>query len=372
MADLSPDNSSAAPGHTSPGHASAEKAASGNGSGLPAAPATSRRAHSHSRLTTAIAVLGLATAGYTLWRLDATRDRLELAHQQITQLESDRSVLRTELQALSDREIQARQELAQRLNALNDTPRQLQEFSTALEELRGRAEGPERAWSRAEATFLMELAQQRLTLDRDVDTAVAALEAADLRLASLRDPGVATVRQEITRELQALRAVRKPDITGILARLTNAEEQAALAPVLGIVAVERESPANVLPQGFLARAWAVARNTLAGLISVRKVDDRGSTAITLEEQALRRQHLQLQLYSARAAVVRHDAASYRSAMAGARQWLTEYFDLHDAGAAALLKEIQTLEPIDIDPVLPDISASARALQRLMPTRRATP
>jgi len=361
MADLSPDNSLAAP----------EKVPSGSGSGLPAAPA-SRRAHSYSRLTTTIAVLGLATAGYALWRLDATRDRLELTNQQVTQLESDRSVLRTELQAMSGREAQARHELEQRLNALSDAPRQLQEFSVALEELRGRAEGPERAWSRAEAAFLMELAQQRLTLDRDINTAVAALEAADLRLASLRDPGVAAVRKEISKEIQALRAVRKPDISGILARLTNAEEQAALVPVLGIVAVERESPANVLPEGFLARAWSVARNTIAGLISVRKVDDRGSTVVTVEEQALRRQHLQLQLYSARAAVVRHDAASYRSAMAGARQWLTEYFDLHDTAAAALLKELQALEPINIDPALPDISASARALQRLMPTRRATP
>lgn len=371
MADLPHDNSSASPEHSSPGHA-AERTASGSSSGLPAAPTASKRPHSYSRLTTAIAVLGLAIAGYALWRLDATRDRLELTNQQVAQLDSDRSVLRSELQALSSRERQARRELEQRLNALSDTPRQLQEFSVALEELRGRAEGPERAWSRAEAAFLMELAQQRLTLDRDIDTAVAALQAADLRLASLRDPGVAAVRQEITKEVQALRAVRQPDTTGILARLTNAEEQAALVPVLGIVAVERKSPANVLPQGFLARAWAVTRNTLAGLISVRKVDDRGSTVVTIEEQALRRQHLQLQLYSARAAVVRHDAASYRSAMAGARQWLTEYFDLHDAATTALLTEIQALEPIDIDPPLPDITGSSRALQRLMPTRRASP
>ncbi|HKE93304.1 MAG TPA: uroporphyrinogen-III C-methyltransferase [Povalibacter sp.] len=331
-------------------------------------PATSRRVHSHSRLTTAIAVLALAIAAYGVWRLDATRDRLEQANQQIGRLDSQREVVRSELQTLAEREQVARRELSQRLDALNDAPKQLQEFGAALEELRGRAEGPERAWSRAEAAFLMELAQRRLMLDRDVDTAIVALESADSRLASLRDPGVGEVRQQIAREVQALRLVRRPDVTGILAQLTNAEEQAALAPVRGIVAVERATPAGALPEGFLARAWAVARNAVAALITVRKIDSRGGSVVTIEEQLLRRQHLQLLLFSARAAVVRHDNTAYRSALAGARQWLSEFFDLADPGAAALAKQIAALEPINIDPSLPDVSGSSLALQRLLPTR----
>lgn len=331
-----------------------------------------RRVHSYGRLTTAIAVLALATACYALWRMDATRDRLDAVNQRVTQLESGRAVLRAEIRTLSNRERQARRELDQRLDALDDAPKKLQELGTALEELRGRAEGPERAWSRAEASFLMELAQRRLVLDRDIDTAIVALESADSRLASLRDPGVTAVRQQISKEVQALRAVHRPDTTGILARLTNAEEQAALAAVRGIVAVERVTPTGALPEGIFARAWAVARNAIAGLISIRKVDDRGGSVVTIEEQALRRQHLQLLLFSARAAVVRHDTPSYRSALAGARQWLGEFFDLSDPSAAVLLDEIQSLEPIDIDPRLPDVSGSSRALQRTMPARRGAP
>lgn len=357
MADSAPDNP----------HVLPESGAAG----LPAAPVVQRR-HSYGRLTTATAVLALATAGYALWRLDSTRDRLDQVNQQLTQLESDRAILRSEIKTLANSERLARSELDRRLDALNDAPRQLQEFGTALEELRGRAEGPERAWSRAEAFFLMELAQRRLTLDRDIDTAIVALESADSRLASLRDPGVTAVRQQIAKEVQSLRAVHQPDTAGILARLTNAEEQAALAPVRGIVAVERVTPSDALPEGVFARAWAVARNAIAGLISVRKVDDRGSSIVTIEEQALRRQHLQLLLFSARAAVVRHDNAAYRSALAGARQWLSEFFELTDPSAALLLDEIQRLEPIDIDPRLPDVSGSSRALQRLMPAQRAIP
>jgi uroporphyrin-3 C-methyltransferase len=327
-----------------------------------------RRPHTYSRLTTAIAVLALATAGYALWRLDATRDRLDQINPQIAQLNANRELLRAELKSFADRESAARQEITRQLDALRDAPRQLQEFGTLLEDLRGRAEGPERAWSRAEAAFLMELAQRRLSLDRDVETAAVALETADSRLASLRDPAVANVRHQLAKEIQALRGVPKPDTTGILARLTNAEEQAATLPVRGIVALERDTRDQHLPDGFFARAWAVARNAIAGLITVHKVGARDSTVVTIEEQALRRQHLQLLLYSARAAVVRHDETAYRSALAGARQWLGEFFDLSDAGAAALAKEVANLEPIDIDPALPDISGSLSSLQRLPSTR----
>lgn len=339
-------------------------------SSLAAGPAAPKRVHSYSRLTTAIAVLALATAVYSLMRLDSTRDRLDRANETIARLQATQATMLAESKSQANRERTARRELSRRLDLLNDSPRQLQELSAVVEELRGRAEGPERAWSRAEAYFLMELAQRRLTLDRDVDTAMIALESADSRLAALRDPGVTSVRAQLAKEIQALRSVRRPDTTGILTRLTNAEEQAALAPVRGIVAVERITPASSLPEGPLARAWTVVGNAVKGLISFRKIDERGGSVVTIEEQALRRQHLQLLMFSARTAVVRHDNASYRSALAGARQWLGQFFDLTDPTCIALLKEVQALEPIDIDPPLPDVSGSSRALQSMMPARRA--
>ena len=137
----------------------------------------------------------------------------------------------------------------------------------------------------------------------------------------------------------------------------------------GIVAVERSSPLSTLPEGLFSRAWTVMTNAVTGLISVRKIDERGSMVVTVEEQALRRQHLQLLLFSARTAVVRHDTASYRSSLAGARQWLGEFFDLSDATAVGLLNEVQALEPIDIDPRLPDVSGSSRALQGNVPVHQ---
>lgn len=340
-------------------------------SSVPGDSSRSRRAHTYSRLTTAIAVLALATAGYALVHLDSMRDKLDSATNTLAAANADREVLRAELNSQVSRERQARRDLNRRLDALNDAPQQLQELASSVEELRGRAEGPERAWSRAEALFLLELAQRRLTLDRDVATAIVALESADLRLASLRDPSFAAVRQEIAKELQALRAVQQPDTTGILSRLISAEERAAEVPVKGILMTERDAfDRRNLPEGMLARAGAIIGQTLSNLIVVRKVDDLAGRVITDEEAMLRRQHLQLLLFGARTAVARHDEQAYRSALAAARRSLGEFFDLSDPSAQSLLTEVQALEPVNIDPTLPSVNRSIAALRRMMPTPRA--
>ena len=328
-------------------------------------PLRARRTHTYSRLTTAMAVLALATSIYALLRIDSTRDRLDRTNDIARAADAERAQLRADLKSVTNRQRTAARDLDRRVDALEDVPKQVEELVLSLEELRGRAEGPERAWSRAEAQFLLELAQRRLALDRDVQTAIVALESADARLAALRDQSVAPARQQIARELQALRSVHQPDTIGILARLASAEEQAARLPIKGILASERRTVDRTeLPQGMFARAWAMARNAMANLIVVRVVDDRAGSIVTAEEAQVRRQHLQLLLFAARAAVARHDATAYRASLASARQWLSDYFELSSPEARALLEQLQQIEPVDIDPQLPDISGSARVLQRL--------
>jgi uroporphyrin-3 C-methyltransferase len=318
-------------------------------------------------LTTAIAVLALATAGYALWRLDATRDRLEEVNDVARSLAADRNALQAEVRALSERDTQSARELTARLDALNALPKQVQDLNTAVEDLHGRTEGPQRAWSRAEALFLIEIAQRSLVLDRDVPTAIAALESADSRLAAVRDPALTSVRQQLANDLQSLRTTRVPDRTGLLTRLAAAESEAARLPVEGIVEVEREREQDeALPSGFFRRASAIAGRALASLVRVREVDERGGAVVTMDEQLVRRQHLQLLLFTARTAVARHDQATYRASLSAARQWLGQFFDIDAAAVQALLKEIQLLEAVEIDPKLPDISKSAESLQRLMP------
>lgn len=335
--------------------------------GSPGESKPARRPHTYSRLTTALAVLAFAIAAYALWRMDAMRDRLDEVQAITRTQESERALLRAELRSLEEREQHARRELELGLNELSEVPRQVQELANITEELRGRAQGPERAWSRAEAMYLLELAQRRLALNQDVETAIVALDAADARLAALRDSTFSSVRARIARDLQALRAVNLPDTTGIIARLASLEERAPHLPVKGILVTERSRTTDdELPTSFFPRAWAKLKQSLGNLVRVREVDARAGGIVTQEEALLRRAHLQLLLFSARSAVARLDAQAFTNALSAARIWMREYFDLQDPAVQAALKEVQALEPIQIRPALPDLSSSSAALRRLMP------
>ena len=314
-----------------------------------------------------LAALSLIIACYALWRLDITLDRLDRVGELASRIAATQEALRTEMSALTAQSNLAQTRLAQRLDALETLPSQLERFEAALQELRTRGDGPQRAYVRSEVSFLLDGAQRSLSLDGDLASAQVALESADARLAALLDPTLLPVRREIARELAALRTVSQPDLTTLQLRLASAEEQAATAPIKGLVVLD--SPRvdrDVLPSGWWARGWALCRSAIATLITVRKVDDAASRVVQPEEQLLRRQHLQLLLFSARQAVLRRDLSNYRTSLGSARQWLGEFFDLSQAPAEALLDEVVNLEPINIAPRLPDISGSARLLRQMEP------
>ncbi len=149
--------------------------ASGNSPELPGA----RRAHTYSRLTTAMAVLALATVHLcaAAHRLDARQARSHQRRRALARRGSRPAARRIKSQASRERAGAPRS---------GPSPRRAGRRAAAVEELLCRSKscaaapkGPERAWSRAEAMFLLELAQRRLTLDRDVETAIVALESAD-------------------------------------------------------------------------------------------------------------------------------------------------------------------------------------------------
>ena len=319
------------------------------------------------RFGSVLALLALIIACYSLWRVDATLDRLDRISEMASRMTADQDTLRSEFSTATTQDTQVHEQLQRKLEQLDALSNSFNRLDVSVQELQARSSGPQRAWVKSEVSFLLDAAQRSVAFDRDLPSAMVALESADARLGVLLDPGLLGVRQQIARDLAALRAVPQPDLASILLRLASAEAQAAEAPIKGILTLERPGiHAATLPEGSWARGWAMFQQTVSGLISVRKVDAGASSVVHPEEQLLRRQHLQLLLFAARNAAVRRDASSYRSSLASARQWLGEFFDLTQPAAEELLDEIQALEPINIAPRMPDISGAARMLRDKSP------
>jgi uroporphyrin-III C-methyltransferase len=318
--------------------------------------------HTH-RVTLLIAIAGVVVAGYALWRNDNTRDREDDTRERVQQLETANASLRAQLTAAADADAKLRVELQKQWQQLGELPQRVRDLAASYEDLRARTERPQRAWSRAEALYLVELAQRRLSFDRDTATAIAALESADARLASLRDMSLAAIRERIAKDLQALRAVPEPDRTGIMARLAGIESQITRLPVKGVLIGQRTAPSATESDSIFGRAWNALARAFGTLFVVRRVHD--GSIVSLEEQSLRRQYLSLLAFSARHAVLRSDREAFAAALGGMRNWIAQYFTESPA-ATAILQELVVMQKIDVAPPLPDISAAALLLTRAAP------
>jgi uroporphyrin-3 C-methyltransferase len=118
------------------------------------------------------------------------------------------------------------------------------------------------------------------------------------------------------------------------------------------------------------------------LIVVRRSDTVLPALLAPEEVLLLRMNLQLQLESARLALLHNDQDNFVSALRAARAWLREYFDQTAPEVIAAMAQLQQLESTDIMLRLPDISAPLQALRQVRsqldlqaakpPGRRAAP
>jgi uroporphyrin-3 C-methyltransferase len=242
-------------------------------------------------------------------------------------------------------------------------PEQLDALSGSVEDLRARTEAPQRAWVRAEALYLLELAERRLRLERDVETAIVAMESADARLATLNDPALREVRAKLALELAALRAVPVPDIADVLTRIGRLEDGVPALPVIGMPASQaRRDKPEATAAGPFERAWQRIRQALRDVVSLRRIEPATARLVTQEEESLRRQHLELLLFGARVAAMQPDGAAYAQSLRAADSWLQQYFDTSRPEVEAATGELAALELTIIEPALPAVGEAGRLLQ----------
>lgn len=323
--------------------------------------------------TVALAVIAVLIAAAGHWRLNRAGERLDVVTADIAELNELQRQSSERLLALATQLETRSAAWRNDLEGLRVMPAQLAELGSAVEELSARTEAPQRGWARSEALYLLELAQRRLELERDVRTAIVAMEHADARLSTLRDPALLEVRRLLAGELGALRAVPVPDLPQLLARITAVEQAAARLPMQGVslgpgggAGTEgRERSAISRLKQRLGEVWR-------GLFSLRRVDAGSATLVTQEAESLRRQHLALLLLGARTAAAQQDGAAFVETLRAAREWLVRSFERSTPEAARIQEEIDSLAAIDVDPPRPAVGAAAQALRRVVQGRAATP
>lgn len=228
-------------------------------------------------------------------------------------------------------------------------------------------------WRLMEIRHLLTAASHRLTLERDVDTALAALQMAAARLGELPDPRLAPVHGQLATDLDRLQmAAQGPSLAGLILSLSDLAQQTAalpLKPVRPAAApagpVADEEPATA---SWWRRALRGLRQELKSLVVI---SHSGASAVLLPKEAyFLRQNLRLQLEAARLALLLKDGQQFQASLRACQDWLRGHFDLGDPDARAALAMLDAAAATDLERAVPSVSRSLQALEDYLAGRNA--
>lgn len=233
-------------------------------------------------------------------------------------------------------------------------------------------------WLLAEAEYLLRIANQRLMIEKDIRGAMSALEAADEVLTESDDIGVYPVRQQLAREILALKGLTGVDRTGLYLTLEAAidsihqlTDQALIsenAPGFVVSAAQGESAGTGEEPGAVVQAWNKVKATLMQVVVVRRMDEPVKPLLSPDQSAYARLNLQLMLEEAEMAVLRGNQPLYERALTKARTTIDDWYNASNPRVTALSETLAELAGKNVDPELPDISQSLDLLKERLAGR----
>lgn len=326
-----------------------------------------------------LGMLALAAAVYYLF---------SQSKQELATLKAD---IETQVQTSIGDSLQDVGNLEQQLNqkieakAANETQQQalleqLQTNQTAIQEtltaLNQEKPDSNLDWSLAEIENLIIIAMQRLQLANDPQTAIIALETADLRLKDLSDPSLLTIRQQLTTDINNLKAINQVDTSGMSLYLSDLISKVESLPLKDNVVMTRsETTTSSEEKSINDQTWQEKIMSLPGLVwqelksnLVIKHKDEvdGSNAFLLPEQEYYLyQNLRLQLQNAKFAVLTQDTKTLQASIETIVLWLEKHFKSNDAAVTNIIDALSKMQSVELNPELPEISSSLETLRAVI-------
>ena len=313
-------------------------------------------------------LLVLALAGGAAWYLQDIMQREAALLQRLSEIELAASREDDRLEQAGQR---WESQLQQGLAALREESAGQAEVALALEEelsavrseLSRFSANDRESWLLAEAEYLLRLANQRLIMASDTESAAALLASADGVLRELDDVSLHPVRAAVASDIAAVRAVPKVDLEGIYLRLAALAEQAANLVIFEFPDQEsatRESTADTWQARF-EQGYEEALVKLSDYIIIRRRDVPMQALMDPQWEGLVRQNLRMLLEQAQVALLSSNQALYEASLERASRWVEEFFQSDEAAARAMDREIRQLADLQVAVSLPDISGSLSAL-----------
>ena len=256
--------------------------------------------------------------------------------------------------------------LENRINALARNAASVQERLSALPQERQNAD-----WLWSEAEYLMRLANQKLQLEGDGDSALLILGAVDDMLRDSGEVSLLGVRDILAGEILALRAMDYVDVNGLYLRLNN------LLPMIDQLSLRDAMVDNyntqleqtrdqnlVSEEGIYARTVAL----LESIFVWQNWDVAPEALLAPPQEAVLKQNLRLMLEQAQLALLMEEPEVYRDSLQKGADWTGHYFAIDTGVGRTLQEELSTLAGASVRANRPDISRSLELLRQIANAR----
>lgn len=320
-------------------------------------------------LTPVIAAIGflMVEQARTMAVLAQLQDENAALNEAIANVEAQTPVIPPPLQLpdnLADTRMleDVRASLENRINALARNAANLQERLGTLPEQRANAD---LLWSEAE--YLLRLANQKLQLEGDGDTALLILSAVDEMLRDSGDVSVLSVRDILAGEMLTLRAMDYVDVSGLYVRLNS------LLPMIEQLSLRDALADNYNSQLAQTRdasvvsnegVWARTIELLQSIFVWQSWDVAPEALLAPPQEAVLKQNLRLMLEQAQLALLMEEPEVYQDSLQKGADWIGHYFAINAGAGRTLQQELKNLSSATIFANRPDISRSLELLRQI--------
>ena len=300
---------------------------------------------------------GLGVGAWYLYEnIEAERDRTSaqilLLNQQIAELADD-----------SSDTLGAQQNIERTLaNFIGDQQRQMESLAERVRSSEGARGGD---WLLAEAQYLVRLADQRLLVSRDTQSAVELLSGADDILQELAYPELVPVRQALIGDISLLRSTPSVDYQGLYFQISAASQIIDTLSLTALEGLETNNSENTEAEessGFWSSLMGSIKSSLAQLFIVRKTEGSAQWMVDAEGEAILRGQLDLLVMQSLSSLLSGDQQIYQSALNEVANLLEANFQ-EGTARDALISELQGFADQPVQVEVPNITASMRAMQQ---------
>jgi uroporphyrin-3 C-methyltransferase len=294
-----------------------------------------------------VALLGTTASLYVTQQ---QRDALEL---KLVDLQESINAGQKELQSsVTSQQNALKDEAFAVVNRTEVTAKQQQEsiesLQMALSEMQGRRPND---WLLAEADYLIKLASRKLILEKDVNTAIALMESADQRVATLNDPTLLSLRQFINDDLTALKSTPVFDKDGLALKLMSLQKQVDSLPLANAIIPEQEQSIEQQVSTDIAD-WQ--QNLMTSLksfseqfITFRTREGSVVPLLSPEQHFYLRENIKAKIDSAINATYSENQDLFDSNLELALAWTNTYFDVTQNSVSSFTKLLTDLSTTNI-------------------------